>query len=41
MKKIGKMIATDDKIKLRAIQMVRLIRRGLLEEATSGDYDFH
>jgi hypothetical protein len=34
----GKMIATDDEIKSRAVHTVRLIR--LLEEATSGDYDF-
>jgi hypothetical protein len=36
----GQMIGTDDKIKLRAIQMVRLIREGLLEEEESGDSDF-
>jgi hypothetical protein len=40
MKKNGKMIATDDKIKLRAVHTVRLIQRGLLKEVTSGDYDF-
>jgi hypothetical protein len=40
MKMNGEMIATDDKIKLRAVQTVRLIRRGLLEEGTSGEYDF-
>jgi hypothetical protein len=40
MKANRKMIATDDKIKSRAICTVRLIQRGLLEEATSGDYDF-
>jgi hypothetical protein len=40
MKKNGKMIGTDDKIKLRAVQTVRLIQRGLLEEATKGEYDF-
>jgi hypothetical protein len=40
MRTIGQMIGTDDKIKLRAIHTVRLIQRGLLEEATSGDYDF-
>jgi hypothetical protein len=34
------MIATDDKIKSRAVRRVRLIQRGLLEEATSCDYDF-
>jgi hypothetical protein len=36
----GKMIATDEEIKWRTVRTVRLIRRGLLEEATSGDYDF-
>jgi hypothetical protein len=36
----GKMIATDDEIKSRAVRTVRLIQRGLLEEATSGEYDF-
>jgi hypothetical protein len=36
----GKMIATDDKIKLRAVRTARLIQRGLLEEETSGDYNF-
>jgi hypothetical protein len=40
MKTNGKMIATDDKIKSRAVRTVRLIQRGLLEEATSGEYDF-
>jgi hypothetical protein len=40
MKANGKMIATDDKIKLRAVRTVRLIQRGLLEEATSADSDF-
>jgi hypothetical protein len=40
MKTNGEMIATDDEIKSRAVRTVRLILRGLLEEATSGDYDF-
>jgi hypothetical protein len=40
MKANGKMIATYDKIKSRAVRTVRLIQRGLLEEEKSGDYDF-
>jgi hypothetical protein len=40
MKTNGKMIASDDKIKSRAVQTVRLIRRELLEEVNSGEYDF-
>jgi hypothetical protein len=36
----GQMKGTDDKIKLRAVQTVRLIRKGLLEEKKSGYYDF-
>jgi hypothetical protein len=38
--KNGKIKATDDEIKSRAVRMVGLIQRGLLEEATSGEYDF-
>jgi hypothetical protein len=41
MKANGKMIATDDKIKLKAVRTVRLIQRGLLEEAISGDCDYN
>jgi hypothetical protein len=36
----GLTIGTDDEIKSRAVQTVRLIRRGLLEEEKSGEYDF-
>jgi hypothetical protein len=36
----GQMIGTDDEIKSRAVQTVRLIQKGLLEEKKSGDYDF-
>jgi hypothetical protein len=40
MKMHGLMIGTDNKIKLRAVRMVRLFQRGLLEEEKSGEYDF-
>jgi hypothetical protein len=40
MKTCGLMIGTDNEIKSRAIQTVRLIQRGLLEEEKSGEYDF-
>jgi hypothetical protein len=37
----GKMTATDDEIKLRAIRTARLIQRGLLKEDISGDCDYN
>jgi hypothetical protein len=40
MKTRGLMIGTDDEIKSRAVRMVRLIQKGLLEEENSGEYDF-
>jgi hypothetical protein len=36
----GLMTGTDDEIKSKAVRTARLIRRGLLEEEGSGDYDF-
>jgi hypothetical protein len=39
MKTRGSMIGTDDEIKSRAVRRVRLIRKGLLEEKNSGEYD--
>jgi hypothetical protein len=36
----GLMTGTDDEIKSKAVQMARLIQRGLLEEKESRDYDF-
>jgi hypothetical protein len=39
MKANGKLIATDDKIKLSAVCTARLIQRGLLKEGISGDCD--
>jgi hypothetical protein len=36
----GQMIGTDNEIKSRAVQTVRLIQEGLLEEEKSGDNDF-
>jgi hypothetical protein len=41
MKANEKMIATDDKIKSRAVHMARLIQRGLLKEGISGDCDYN
>jgi hypothetical protein len=37
----GKIMATDDEIKLRAIQMARLIQRGLLKEDKHSDCDYN
>jgi hypothetical protein len=36
----GSVTGTDNEIRLKAIQMVRLIRRGFLKEVKSGEYDF-
>jgi hypothetical protein len=36
----GFMTGKDNKIKSKAIQTVRLIQRGFLEEEKSGEYDF-
>jgi hypothetical protein len=41
MKANGNMIATDNKIKSRAVCTARLIQRGLLKEETSGDCDYN
>jgi hypothetical protein len=40
MKANGKMMATDDEIKSRAVRMARSIQRGLLKEDISGDCDY-
>jgi hypothetical protein len=37
----GKMMATDDKIKSRAVRTARLIQRGLLKEDISSDCDYN
>jgi hypothetical protein len=37
----GKMMATDDEIKSRAVRTARLIQRGLLKEEISGDCDYN
>jgi hypothetical protein len=36
----GLVTGTDDKIRSKAIQMVRLFQRGFLEEEKSGEYEF-
>jgi hypothetical protein len=36
----GQIIGTDNKIKSRVVQMVRLIQEGFLEKEESGNYDF-
>jgi hypothetical protein len=41
MKTRGSMIGTDDEIKLGAVQRVRLIQRGLLEERKVVNMIFH
>jgi hypothetical protein len=40
MRMCGFMTGTDNEIKSKAIQTVRLIRRGFLDEEKSGEYDF-
>jgi hypothetical protein len=40
MRMCGSATGTDNKIRLKAIQTVRLIQRGFLEEEKSGEYDF-
>jgi hypothetical protein len=40
MRENGKMMATDDEIKSKAIQMARLIQRGLHKEDVSSDCDY-
>jgi hypothetical protein len=41
MKANGKMMATDDKIKSRAVRTARLIQRGFIKEDISGDCDYN
>jgi hypothetical protein len=40
MRMCGLVTGTDNKIKSKAIQTVRLIQRGFLKEEKSGEYDF-